>query len=159
VKESCNKRIPDCSPYPKHIKRLFLILAAAVLALVQGCSGDQEITLPDFSKTSALERQETPSPDHTCLRVAVAAMISPKETFSYYRQLLDYIGSNIDRKVQLIQRKTYGEIKIDADLLIGLFKKYPSEGLIIMKRLTNVIGSRLVKCYQEVITPPGASAE
>ncbi|MFH1953031.1 MAG: cyclic nucleotide-binding domain-containing protein [Pseudomonadota bacterium] len=50
-------------------------------------------------------------------------------------------------------------IKIDADLLIGLFEKHPSEGLIIMKRLAGVIGSRLVKCYQETITPPGASAE
>jgi phosphonate transport system substrate-binding protein len=37
-------------------------------------------------------------------------MISPKDTFVYYRQLLDYIGSHLDRDVQLIQRKTYGEI-------------------------------------------------
>jgi phosphonate transport system substrate-binding protein len=42
--------------------------------------------------------------------VAVAAMISPKETFGYYRQLLDYIGVKLGREVQFIQRKTYGEI-------------------------------------------------
>ena len=41
---------------------------------------------------------------------AVAAMISPKETFGYYRQLLDYIGEKLGRDVQFIQRKTYGEI-------------------------------------------------
>ncbi|MFH1951110.1 MAG: phosphate/phosphite/phosphonate ABC transporter substrate-binding protein [Pseudomonadota bacterium] len=116
MKESCSKRIchlleiKSSSPCPKHIKRLFLILAAVVLALTQGCSGDQEITLVDFSKTVAVERQETPSPDHNHLRVAVAAMISPKETFVYYRQLLDYIGRNLDQEIQLIQRKTYGEI-------------------------------------------------
>jgi phosphonate transport system substrate-binding protein len=37
-------------------------------------------------------------------------MISPKETFTYYRQLLDYIGRNLDQEIQLIQRKTYREI-------------------------------------------------
>jgi phosphonate transport system substrate-binding protein len=42
--------------------------------------------------------------------VAVAAMISPKETFVYYRQLLDYIGGKLDREIEFIQRKTYGEI-------------------------------------------------
>jgi phosphonate transport system substrate-binding protein len=44
------------------------------------------------------------------LKVAVAAMISPKDTFVYYRQLLDYIARNLGRDVQFIQRKTYGEI-------------------------------------------------
>jgi hypothetical protein len=37
-------------------------------------------------------------------------MISPKETFVYYRQILDYIGTNLGKNVQLVQRKTYGEI-------------------------------------------------
>jgi len=42
--------------------------------------------------------------------VAVAAMISPKETFIYYQELLEYISKKIDYHLQLIQRKTYGEI-------------------------------------------------
>jgi len=37
-------------------------------------------------------------------------MVSPKETFSTYRNLLDYIGDHLNYKIQLIQRKTYGEI-------------------------------------------------
>ena len=44
------------------------------------------------------------------LKVAVAAIISPKETFAYYRQLLDYIGQKLGHEIQFIQRKTYGEI-------------------------------------------------
>ncbi len=87
-----------------------MILAAAVFVLVQGCSRDQEITLVDFSKTVAVERPEKHSTDRTHLKVAVAAMISPKETFACYRQLLDYIGRKLDRGVELIQRKTYREI-------------------------------------------------
>jgi hypothetical protein len=42
--------------------------------------------------------------------MAVAAMFSPKETFVCYRQLLDYIAGALGRDIQLIQRKTYGEI-------------------------------------------------
>ncbi len=45
-------------------------------------------------------------------------------------------------------------IRIDGDLLSALFEKYPSDGLTVMKRLASVIGSRLVKCYQEITTPP-----
>jgi phosphonate transport system substrate-binding protein len=37
-------------------------------------------------------------------------MISPKETFVYYRQSLDYISSHLGKDSKLIQRKTYGEI-------------------------------------------------
>ena len=37
-------------------------------------------------------------------------MVSPKETFVYYQNLLNYIGTKSNHSVQLIQRKTYGEI-------------------------------------------------
>jgi phosphonate transport system substrate-binding protein len=40
----------------------------------------------------------------------VAAMVSPKETFVFYRELLDYIGRKSDHEITLIQRRTYGEI-------------------------------------------------
>jgi phosphonate transport system substrate-binding protein len=44
------------------------------------------------------------------LMVAVSAMISPKSTFVYYKNLLDYIGRKLNRKVKIIQRKTYSEV-------------------------------------------------
>ena len=44
------------------------------------------------------------------LRVAVAAMISPKETAIYYQELIDYLAAKIYHDVELIQRKTYGEV-------------------------------------------------
>ena len=37
-------------------------------------------------------------------------MVSPKETYGQYRQILDYIGQELEREIELIQRKTYGEI-------------------------------------------------
>jgi phosphonate transport system substrate-binding protein len=44
------------------------------------------------------------------LRVAIAAVISPQATLDAYAPLLDYLASQLDRPVQLIQRSTYVEI-------------------------------------------------
>ncbi len=80
------------------------------IVAIYGCSRDSDAVTIDFDKTIAVERPESNISQKGALNVAVAAMISPKETFSYYRDLLDFIGAKMDRKVSLIQRKTYGEI-------------------------------------------------
>ena len=64
----------------------------------------------DFSRTIEVARPETKMSEQQPLRVAVAAMVSPRETFVYYREILDYIGTGLRKDVQLIQRKTYAEI-------------------------------------------------
>jgi phosphonate transport system substrate-binding protein len=89
---------------------LLRFLAAAMLVFAYGCGGDGETRLIDFSKTVAIERPEDRPAEYRPLQVAVAAMISPKETFIYHRQILDYIGRRLNRDVELVQRKTYGEI-------------------------------------------------
>jgi phosphonate transport system substrate-binding protein len=82
----------------------------ATLIILSGCGKDSDAVVVDFNKTIAVERPESQIPEMATFNVAVAAMISPKETFGYYRQLLDYIGEKLGREVQFIQRKTYGEI-------------------------------------------------
>jgi phosphonate transport system substrate-binding protein len=44
------------------------------------------------------------------LRVAVAGIVSPKETLSSYRDLITYLGQRLERPVELVQRKTYAEV-------------------------------------------------
>ena len=85
-----------------------LLLAVAIA--VSGCGRDSDAVVVDFSKTIAVERPASQIPETATFTVAVAAMISPKETFGYYRQMLDYIGERLGREVQFIQRKTYSEI-------------------------------------------------
>ena len=85
-----------------------LILAA--LVITSGCGRDSDAVVVDFTKTVAVARPISSEPESAQLKVAVAAIISPKETFAYYRQLLDYIGHKLGREIQFIQRKTYGEI-------------------------------------------------
>lgn len=50
------------------------------------------------------------APGKLPLRVAVAAVISPKATFDTYSPLLDYLARTLDRPVELLQRPTYAEI-------------------------------------------------
>ena len=85
-------------------------MPAVILFLFLGCSGDSDYKHIDFSKTISVRQPDTQVTEPGILRVAVAAMISPKETIVYYKELLDYIGTKAGYSVQLIQRKTYGEI-------------------------------------------------
>ena len=43
------------------------------------------------------------------LRVAVANVISPQGTLDSYQDLLDYLSAELDRPVELVQRRTYAE--------------------------------------------------
>jgi phosphonate transport system substrate-binding protein len=81
-----------------------------MVIVISGCGRDSDAVVVDFSKTVVVDRPISTEPESTQLKVAVAAIISPKETFAYYRQLLDYIGQKLGREIQFIQRKTYGEI-------------------------------------------------
>jgi phosphonate transport system substrate-binding protein len=80
-----------------------------ILLFIYAC-GETGYKNVDFSDRVAVKRPTEQTNDSSQLRVAVAAVISPKETFVYYRQLLDYIGRHLGRNTQLIQRKTYSEI-------------------------------------------------
>lgn len=44
------------------------------------------------------------------LKIGIAAMISPKETFKYYSEIVEYIGTKLDRKVMVEQRENYDEM-------------------------------------------------
>jgi phosphonate transport system substrate-binding protein len=92
------------------INILISILILAALVITIGCGPDSDAVVVDFNQTVAVDRPISSEPEAAQLKVAVAAIISPKETFAYYRQLLDYIGHKLGREIQFIQRKTYGEI-------------------------------------------------
>lgn len=44
------------------------------------------------------------------LAIGVAAMISPRESASYYRELLAFVGEKLGRRVEMIQYSTYDEM-------------------------------------------------
>ena len=89
------------------VSRITLLLS---LAILYGCSDRGEAKVVDLSETIPVERPGEQPPPSDALQVAVASMISPKETFANYRRLLHYIGNRVGKDIELIQRKTYVEI-------------------------------------------------
>ena len=45
------------------------------------------------------------------LRVAVAPMMSPSDTFESYFRLLQYLGSKLGMELEFVQRKTHAEVR------------------------------------------------
>ena len=91
-------------------KNNFLIVTLILPLLFLACHSDTDVSVVDFSKTVALKQPEDLQSETASFRVAVGAMISPRETVANYHQLLDYLAGNLDKSIHLIQRKTYGEI-------------------------------------------------
>jgi phosphonate transport system substrate-binding protein len=90
-----------------------ILLATAIffsLLATTGCDRPKDtpqISLKEkVSVTPETQKELVPG----TIRIAVAAIISPKETFQSYRNLLDFISEQIDRPIQLVQRKTYQEV-------------------------------------------------
>jgi len=89
---------------------LFLVFTIAASIFFSSCSSDQKPTYVDLSKKMIEDQPGEEPRNGSEIRVAVAAMISPRETVVYYHQLLDFIATQLGHKIQLVQRKTYGEI-------------------------------------------------
>jgi len=90
---------------------IILTIIITTASFFLSCSGDQEPAFVNFSKKMAVTPPPGESQDASVIRVAVAAMISAKESVVYYHQLLDFIANQLDHnKIQLIQRQTYSEI-------------------------------------------------
>lgn len=44
------------------------------------------------------------------LKIGVAAMISPKETVKFYKEIVDYIGKKMEIPVEMVQKESYDEM-------------------------------------------------
>jgi phosphonate transport system substrate-binding protein len=97
-------------PPQPNCPQILLDIVGALVVFLAACSRDADYKQVDFSKKTEVLRTEEANSGRQALRVAVAAMVSPKETFIYYRELIDYIGAKLDHDVVLVQRKTYGEV-------------------------------------------------
>lgn len=96
------------------LKSFWGLVARTVLPLLLllpalGCDSGGAKTV-DFTKTVQVAQPESSAESTRKLRMAVAAMISPKDTFEIYRQLLTYISRQMGAELEFVQRKTYAEI-------------------------------------------------
>ena len=97
-------------PRSINYRLIVLVFTIATTNFTMGCSSDQEPVFVDFSKKVVENQSPEVLQDGSVIRVAVAAMISAKESVVYYHQLLDFIANQLGHKIELIQRKTYSEV-------------------------------------------------
>lgn len=82
-----------------------------VLLWLLGCARSQlplDIRLSDLV-VPTVEPSVHP-PDRYALRMAIAAVNSPRTTLVHYAQLVDYMASRLGMRGELVQGKTYAEI-------------------------------------------------
>ena len=92
------------------LSKALAIIPAALISLLVGCGDNTEVKVVDFSQTVSVEQPGSQTSTTASFRVAVGAMISPRETVHLYHDLLDYIAEKLGREIELVQRKTYGQI-------------------------------------------------
>lgn len=97
---------------------LLTVLASVFFFACNRNGGREELKTVevDFNQASDANAQSNKALQDKTLRVVVSAMISPKETYSYYEELFNYISERLDMKVIFNQRKTYEEAN---DLLLN----------------------------------------
>ena len=88
------------------MRRLLWFVTLAIF--LTGCRTDSSSNVIALSRLEPLP--ETVPAEVLPLRVAVAAVISPRGTIASYQPLLDYMSEKLHRPIELVQRRTYGEI-------------------------------------------------
>jgi len=93
-----------------HRLSVYPCISVVLIFLLLGCGGDSEVKTIDFARTIDVDHQAPVDTDKGTLRMAIGAMVSPRETVVHYHELLNYIAGRLNRKIELVQRRTYAEI-------------------------------------------------
>lgn len=88
---------------------LAFVLLSACNIIPSGKKGETYLKI-NLNDTNDGDTTYSPMDTIPYLKVAVSAMISPKETFAYYKELFGYISRKTNKKIKIIQRKTYSEV-------------------------------------------------
>ncbi len=86
------------------------ITLGLVILLLAACSAGPEYKRVQITAPGQTPPATTEQGQRAPLRVAISGVISPKETYKTYQDLLQYMSKRLDRPVELVQRKTYAEV-------------------------------------------------
>jgi len=88
-------------------RSFFVALAAIFIMALPGCNRNEPKKV-DLSKTETINHEGNGKSG--AVRIAVGGMITPREGFAYYREFLDYIGTELGRPVEYADATSYQEI-------------------------------------------------
>ncbi len=80
------------------------VLVLMIILIASGCVEKQEKINLSIVQEPDIRRNET------AVRVAIASVVSPKESYIYYEEMIQYISKQLGGPVRIIQRRTYQEI-------------------------------------------------
>lgn len=89
----------------------YWLLSFLVLLALSACGGPDDARAAPYVDLNRLEPLPAPEEQEIRpLKVAVAAVISPQGSAESYELLLAYIGEQLGRPVERLQRRTYSEV-------------------------------------------------
>lgn len=144
------------------MKRFLIIITAICMTTLPACSREEPQKV-DLSKTESISHEKRVQPG--AIRIAVGGMITPREGFAYYREFLDYIGSQLGQPVEYVDATSYDEIntKLESRELEAAFvcsgpyvsshKKFGLELLVAPQAYGKTV------YYSYIIVPKGSPAK
>lgn len=86
------------------------ILLLCLSLLLSSCENESRPVVVDLSKQSAITVQSEPtSAGAQEIKLGIGSMITPKEGYTYYRRLADYLEKKMSMPVTIVDRGTYQE--------------------------------------------------
>ncbi|MBI4690962.1 MAG: phosphate/phosphite/phosphonate ABC transporter substrate-binding protein [Nitrospirae bacterium] len=89
--------------------RTLLILLTLPFILSSCKKTDEKKAVVDFKDRVQIEKDKK-SIETQPIRIAIAAVVSPKETAIYYDEMMKYVSKKFGKPIELIQKKTYQEV-------------------------------------------------
>jgi phosphonate transport system substrate-binding protein len=84
---------------------LYLLVLLVSSYFLSGCAPKTKTAKVDFNKTVKVqEEKKSTRPE---LNIGIGSMITPDEGYIYYRELLEYIGRKLGRKVNFVEKGSY----------------------------------------------------
>jgi phosphonate transport system substrate-binding protein len=90
--------------------RFFLIFLFTLLVIFSCNQPPREVQVIDPSQTDDRQTTQMVEQDYRPLKVAVSAILSPRETFESYEDIFRYISEQLNMPIEFHQRRTYQEI-------------------------------------------------
>ena len=144
----------------------YLIIVLIAILTIAGCRQDtQRVRQVDFSERASDEGTSRDLSVEKTLKVAVSAMSSPRETFSYYEDIIRFISEKLDMPYEFHQRRTYDEVnnmletgQLDfAFICTGAYVELNPDSGVQLLSIPVTRGKTVYQAY--LIVPEGSSAE
>jgi len=88
------------------------VLLFIIVVIGFSCTNsNNEKAVVDFSDTTPIEHNISAN-GAAPVYIAIASMTSPKETFTYYGDLVNYISGKVGHPIYIKQKKTYEEVNL-----------------------------------------------